>query len=240
MIRNSKQYGRGVIAAFALVLGLTLLPTKPLAKSEGNPGVIPPNGKAYGSTYGGWGAKWWQWVFSIPAPVNPNLDPTGANCGQGQSGPVWFLAGTFGDSPTRTCAVPTGKALFFPVLNIAFGAGVFDCEPTVPGVPCNVDTLRAAAAAAMDNPLLLEVSIDGAPLQNLSAYRAQSPVFSLTFPDDAVFGLPTGTFTPQVADGYWVLLAPLSKGAHIIHSKGIANNGFVAEVTTNLIIGHQE
>ena len=36
----------------------------------------------------------------------------------GQSGSVWFLAGIFGGgSATRTCAVPAGKALYFPVLN---------------------------------------------------------------------------------------------------------------------------
>ena len=85
--------------------------------------------------------------------------------------------------------------MFFPILNTAFGAAVFDCDPTNPGVVCDVNTLRAAAAATQDNPILLEVSIDGVPLQNLSAYRAQSPVFSITFPVDAVFGLPVGTFT---------------------------------------------
>ncbi len=240
MNRSRKNHGRGLIAVLALVIGLLLPTTPPPAQAQGNlnPGVLPPNSRAFGKTYGEWGAKWWQWVFSVPAPINPNLDPTGENCGQGQAGPVWFIAGNFGGAFTRTCKVPPGKALFFPILNTAFGAGVFDCEPTNPDVVCDVNTLLAAAAATQDNPILLEVSVDGVPLQNLTAYRAHSSAFSITFPEDAVFGLPVGTFTPNVADGYWLLLAPLPVGTHTIHSIGIANNGFVAEATTNLIIGH--
>src|SRR4029077_20020533 len=58
-------------------------------------GVYPPGSNPLGVTYGEWTARWWQWLLSIPGPVNTNLDTTGANCAQGQSGPVWFLAGRF-------------------------------------------------------------------------------------------------------------------------------------------------
>jgi hypothetical protein len=47
-----------------------------------------------------------------------------------------------------------------------------------------------------------------------------------------------GTFSPQVSDGYWIMLAPLSAGAHTIHFKGILNGGFESEVTYFLTIGH--
>ena len=33
---------------------------------------------------------------SIPVPENPAIDTTGEDCGVGQSGSVWFLAGTTG------------------------------------------------------------------------------------------------------------------------------------------------
>jgi hypothetical protein len=63
-------------------------------------------------------AEWWQWALSIPTKVNPLLDTNGGNCMIGQRGSMWFLAGTFGiDMVTRTCDVPEGKALFFPVIN---------------------------------------------------------------------------------------------------------------------------
>lgn len=112
-----------------------------------------------------------------------------------------------------------------------------DCDPSNPGVLCDVPALRASAAAAVDNPTTLEVSVDGVPLQDLSDYRVQSPVFSLTLPEDAVFGLPSGTSTPNLSDGYWLLLAPLSAGMHTISFKGVSNSGFTVEVTYNLTIG---
>jgi hypothetical protein len=63
-------------------------------------------------------AVWWQWALSIPTSVNPQLDTTGKDAVVGQRGSVWFLAGFFGGGPaTRTCSVPQGTALFFPVIN---------------------------------------------------------------------------------------------------------------------------
>src|SRR5215831_15880144 len=73
-------------------------------------------------------------------------------------GIVWFLAGPFVGAVTRTCTLPQGTALFFPIVNAAFGAAVGDCEPTAPGVPCIPSVLRAAAEVSMDS-VTLEASI---------------------------------------------------------------------------------
>jgi hypothetical protein len=63
-------------------------------------------------------AKWWQWALSIPVFENPLLDQTGEKCMVGQRGPVWFLVGNFGGGDTtRSCSIPEGKRLFFPVIN---------------------------------------------------------------------------------------------------------------------------
>ena len=117
---------------------------------------------------------------------------------------------------------------------------MFDCEPTNPGVPCDVTALRAAAAASMD-PVTLEASIDGVPLRNLSDYRVQSPVFSVNLPEGNVVGVPSGTYAPMVSDGYWLMLAPLSAGAHTVHFKnsitGGPFEGTETEVTYHLTIG---
>jgi hypothetical protein len=119
--------------------------------------------------------------------------------------------------------MPAGKALFMPVYNWIFGSGVFDCDPTVPGVPCNVDDLSALAAANTEVATVLEVTIDGVPVQNVRDYRASSPdPFSITYPENSVVGVPAGTYYPQVADGYWLMLAPLSKGKHTIEIHVVA------------------
>ena len=64
-------------------------------------GIIAIDSKQFDSTYSQWTSKWWQWAYSVPADVNPITDTTGKNCGQGQKGPVWFLAGTTGGTAER-------------------------------------------------------------------------------------------------------------------------------------------
>jgi hypothetical protein len=239
MIKSNKQHWRSFALVIVAILGLTASETMTLAQAQGNPnpGVLPINSHPFGHTYGEWSAKWWQWALSAHAATSPLLDTTGANCAEGQSGKVWYLAGTGGGAVTRNCTVPHGKAIFFPIVNVVAGSGVFDCEPTVPGVPCDLSALRAVAASIMDNPMLLQAELDGRPLRNLSGYRVQSPVFSLTYPPDSIFGFG-GTFTPQVADGYWIMLAPLSSGTHTLHFRGILNGGFDSDATYFLTIGH--
>jgi hypothetical protein len=71
----------------------------------------------------------------------------------------------------------------------------------------------------------------------------QSPVFSVTLPEGNVVGtdVPSGTYAPMVADGYWLMLVPLSAGAHTIHFKGSITGGpfagTVIEVTYDLTVG---
>jgi hypothetical protein len=157
--------------------------------------------------------------MSIPEATNPNLDTPGAHCAIGQAGPVWFLAGSFGASFARACMIPGGKTLLLPLPNALAGAGAFACEPTGPG-PCNINALRAVAAGLVGSVMALEATVDGHSMKNLGVYRVQSPVFTLTYPQGAVFGLPSGTFTPNLSDGYWLLLAPLSTGSHTISVGG--------------------
>ena len=243
-MQKYQRFWRSLVAVMVVVVGLMVAAMIPVAQADSrnpNPQVLPLDSSPYGNTYGEWSARWWQWALSIPAVTNPVLDETGANCAEGQSGPVWFLAGAFfGGTFERACTVSPDKALFFPIVNAAFGAAVFDCEPTTSGVPCNITVLRAAAAASMD-PVTIEASIDGVPVRNLRDYRVQSPVFSVTLPEGNVVDVPSGTYAPMVADGYWLMLAPLSAGAHTIHFKnkitGGPFEGTETEVTYHLTMG---
>ena len=128
-----------------------------------------------------------------------------------------------------------GKALFFPILNSLWGAAVGDCVPTNPGVPvpCNIAILRKSAADSMDS-VTLKAAIDGEPVEDLRQQRVQSPVLTITFPNDKVL------YTPNVSDGYWLLLSPLSAGKHTIYFKGEFTDGIFkgikVEVTYNLTV----
>jgi hypothetical protein len=242
-MQTYQRLWRSVVAVMVVVVGLMVAAMIPVAQADSsnpNSQVLPIDSSPYGNTYGEWSARWWQWALSIPAATNPVLDETGANCAEGQSGPVWFLAGSFFSATfERACTVPPDKAPFFPIVNAAFGAAVFDCEPTQPGVPCNITVLRAAAAASMD-PVTIEASIDGVPVRHLRDFRVQSPVFSVTLPEGNVVEVPSGTYAPMVSDGYWLMLAPLSAGAHTIHFKNKITGGPFAgnatEVTYHLTI----
>src|SRR5436309_708111 len=97
-------------------LGIVLTPLYVRGDSI-NHGVFAIDSKPYGTPYTEWAGKWHQWLISVPQPLNPATDPTGSNCGQNQTGPVWFLAGTTGGSAERTCTIPSGKAILFPVIS---------------------------------------------------------------------------------------------------------------------------
>jgi hypothetical protein len=199
------------LSVAAVILGLMVLAPMVMAAANQNPGVLPINSKPYGLSYGEWSIKWWQWAVSIPAATNPLIDTTGEFCGEGQSGNVWFLAGTTGGSATRTCTIPAGKAIFLPIVN------QFDC--------CEegqtVDDMRKNVTYQIDNVTSMDFKLDGVPLQNLFSYRAPSPgTFELTLPDNNIFGVPAGVYGPTVSDGYYLMLAPLSRGQHTIDFAG--------------------
>jgi hypothetical protein len=187
-------------------------------------------------------AEWQQWALSIPPSINPQLDTTGENCMVGQRGSVWFLAGTFGGgSAIRTCAVPEGKVLFFPVINMVNIDAPNVCGQGPDSVP--VEDLRAANAAFIDGATNLSVEVDGEPIGNL--HRVQSKVFEVALPEDNIFdapcaslgGVPAGIYSPAVDDGFYVQLEPLEVGNHTLHIQ--AENpsaGFTLDVTYNLTV----
>src|SRR5437016_5139326 len=109
MKRKINNTAMGLLAAFSL-----LSFASPILAA--NSGVLPVSSKPYGKTYGEWVVSYWQWAMSIPIASNPwTSDPTGAFAANGQSGPVWFLGGTLGDSVTRYLTIPASKAVFLPV-----------------------------------------------------------------------------------------------------------------------------
>jgi hypothetical protein len=209
--------------------------TNASAESTSTSSVYPPDSTPYNLTYGEWSARWWQWVISLPEAINPLTDNTGEDCAQGQNqtGPVWFLTGTFGGSVERTCTIPEGKAILFPILNFV----------NVRSAPTETEEdLRMTNKVQADNAALLEASVDRVPLQDLQNYRAESPsLFNITFPEGNILGIPGGS-SEAVADGYWVMLQPLPVGEHTIHFRGAyvdvtaPGGNIVTETTYHLTI----
>ena len=185
-------------------------------------------------------AEWGQWAFSIPAPANPVLDTTGEQCMVGQRGPIWFLAGAFlGGSATRSCSVPAGEALFFPIINAP--------NISIPKDVCGstgIETakeLRADIKPFIDAAQNIEVTVDGRPIKKAMLRRVQSEVFYITLPADNVFlslgftPCPAAVYSPAVDDGYYASVGPLSLGPHTIHFQA-QSGGFIEDVTYNLTV----
>jgi hypothetical protein len=207
--------------------------------------VIMPISRVFAQSFEQLSAEWWQWALSIPTSVNPQTDPTGKNAVVGQRGSIWFLAGVFGGGPaTRTCSVPQGTALFFPVIN---GIGIN--TPNVCGqneTPLTVSEVRAMAADQIAGATNLSVTLDGKPIKNLQP-PVQSTVFAVALPEDNVFdkpcedgglgNVPAGIYSPAAGDGFYVLLDPLPVGPHALHfhAKGPHQKSAV-DVTYNITV----
>ena len=213
-------------------------------KQHHNPRVIPPQAKAYGKSYGEWGAAWWEWAVSIPYATNPIFDPTGADGSQGQNQIPWFLAGTAGGAVDRTITIPCGRPVFFPL--VAF-ANDYPCpDPTFQPAPGQSlqDFLTQGADAIVSQIDVLTAEVDGVTINSLTAYRGTSgldyftgdPSLTATF-DPCL----TGSSQAFVSDGYWLMLAPFPPGHHTIHfTGGISAWGFLVDVTYHITVpaGH--
>ena len=165
--------------------------------------------------------SWWQWVFETPASENPLTDTTGQFAAVNQSGRVWFLAGNVGGTTVRTITVPSGKALFFPIVN------VFDVEDAIIAggvklflVPQPVQVAQTFVSNVIATATGLSCEVDGSPVPITAANLERSTPFSVRLPDDNILGAPAGVYYPAVDSGYYVLLPPLSAGQHTIHWAG--------------------
>jgi len=221
------------IGALALGLGLSI---SLVHAGNPNPGILPPHARAHGKTYGEWAAAWWQWALGTPIDQSPLLDDTGEFGHVGQSGSVWFLAGTFSGATERTLAVPSGKALFFPILNNAWFQFCTDPPLDADCIQDNYECLRELIR--LPDGVEVSCEIDGQSVVNLSAFHTESPAFGLNTTEDSVaaaFGFPVCLNAPAVDDGYYLMLAPLPPGAHTIHFRG-RNGDFVSDVTYHLTV----
>ena len=205
-------------------------------KVNSDSGVLPPDSNPHGMSYGDWSMLAWQWLAAAPLDHNPGLDETGEDMDYGQSGHVWYMVSNFtGGTTTRTGVVPAGRRLFISL--IGFEAS------TREGHGETEEELRGTAAYVMDLVTDLSCEIDGVPVQDPELYRFQSTeMFSLTVPEDNVFDLwgietPAGTYYPSVADGYYLMLAPLSAGEHTIHwSAAIPEFEYYPDITYNITV----
>jgi hypothetical protein len=218
-------------------LGTLLLGIVAVAAQAAGP--LPPHVNAYGTSYAELGAAWLEWALAAPVATNPILDPDGSYAAMGQSGKVWFLAGTSGGPATRSVTIPTGTALFFPIVN-SFWVNTPELGDP-PWSPEQEAFARSIIAADVDTAQNLVLEVDGKSYAVTPEYRVPTTVGVCVLPADNLFvyfGFPVLPGPHEcVADGYWALLPPLSAGEHTIRfAGGFASSGFALDVTYNVTV----
>ena len=217
--------------------------------------VAPINSSPYGKSYSEWATEWWQWAYSIPSDPankgapNPLFDTTGANCNESQSGRVFFLAGRYTLSGStdplnaeRTCEVPSGKAIFFPIVNSE--SDNLNAEDGSFGTKSKA-TLKAEVKAQVDSVDDLSVIVDGVSLRDPFGFRVKQKTFSYSLPSPNVvnalgYEAVGATDVPlAVSDGYYLMLYPLSPGDHTVRFSGGISGVFHLDIIYHLTVGCQ-
>ena len=69
---------------------------------------------------------------------------------------------------------------------------------------------------------ILSASVDGVNIPDIEKYRVQSPSINVVYPpaSQSIFPIAEGGPAVSAADGWYVMLKPLSKGNHTLHFKG--------------------
>lgn len=207
--RNSAQSNSRAIQVACVLAAFFLSPA--VAQTDI---VVPPQELVAHTSQAEWSRAWWEWAGSFDGADSPVADRTGTKCGLKQHGPVWFLAGTYGTQRAiRTCKVPHGKYLFFPLIN-------YVVMPTTQTASCGAECcpfFAQTAKSITDRPSNLVLELDGRRIHDLAQYReATAECF-----DMGALAEPKYRVFPSAANGYYVMLHPLSPGKHVLNFGGM-------------------
>ena len=199
--------------------------------------VYAPHAIVEGAPLQQWATRWWQKVFSIPVTtsdgkttINPQLvDGKDAKALPSNGGHVVYLFGSFlPGAHDRTATVPVDTPIFIPVLDDEWSNPDTADPPDFTKLPGHYTAKQLSGFATVQTNTVnaLHASLDGKAITNLFDHREASEIFSYTLPaknniDQVFFGETIkGTVHPVAADGYYLMLKPLSAGKHTLNVGG--------------------
>jgi hypothetical protein len=171
-------------------------------------------------------AGWVQWSGELPYYAGPIFDETGAQCGENQDGPIWYLPGTAGGPVSRICTIPVGKQIVFPMLNY-YGAIPDAFYPTPEDKQGQIDGFTNTAEwIYADLTCSLTAKLDGQDLYAdlTDTWQLVADPFEVELPDDPDnfadwYGIQ-GVTTDAVGAGYYARLPALPPGEHTLEFGG--------------------
>jgi hypothetical protein len=226
---TKKMFRPGLKLALGGLMVLGIAVSSPAAE------VLPPSSLPYGYSYEEWSAKFWQWTLGQSTNDLESLGDPGV-C-RGPASRVRFLGPSIigGEAihiETNHITIPAGTPLFFPIFALWQDNG--NCPLSA------FTTFTAPQLAAFDQEswsatTKTTCTIDGIAVEGMqdptnSVYNVVSTPFSYTTAgkDNILAGelgatCVPGDFTiyPAVADGLYLMLAPLSPGKHTIHTVAV-------------------
>ena len=209
-----------VVAAALAAMLMLVLASAALAERPAHSRIYPKGAHPFGKSYPAWTAAWWQWGLALPVEGHPFLNDGFFDCNSannGQSGRVWFLALSPSEVPLveRSCTIPAHTALLLALT-------VAECSD-LEGSPTARDQ-RACANFFADHVVesSLFCTIDGEEVKNehLISFRFESRQFAFTAPEPWIFSPAPGGSGTAVSDGYFLMIKPLSRGAHTLRCGG--------------------
>jgi hypothetical protein len=194
--------------------------------------------------------EWWQWAISIPLGPNPLTDDSGRDCGVGQRGEYWFVAGNAGGRSTRSCTVPRGVKLVVPVVtSFCYPEEGFDDDASCIAYIVNAmagygpaDLLLKLDGKDQEIRQVCEVTV--APGDDISGVpgfcrihrRANRNLFTFRIAQNSILPSTPGLWRANGANGFWGVIDTrnLAPGKHVLKLK--ATGDFSTTVTYNLTI----
>jgi hypothetical protein len=171
--------------------------------------TVEPHALVEKKSPGEWSVLWWQWATRMNDNGQDAIsDTNGAYAASFQSGPVWFLAGSYYSAKVqRVCKVPQGKYIFFPLTCHV------DCEGY------DNDSMVDAACLTAEQDVVgrlngasgLFCSVNDIPVPDLSNHREASP---------SCFWINELDARRCSSDGYWIMFEPPKPGDYKIHFGG--------------------
>ena len=241
----------GILAAgmcTVLLLSVLSITFVTIAKAEETDLMFPVNSSPYGISFQEWTQKWWQWYVKIPKLNNHNFENTpgynAVDCSYKQediNSPVFFVPYVLKEkgqpSAEATCNIPRNKAVMVGIDN-----GLMDyADPTVQ--PKTPEKATELVKKSNEHPNKFDIALDGKPipLTNEQKDRVLSKLFTIDLPPNNIWYKEEKHADPSVADGWYLMLKPLSPGTHILHyttGYGVANEkgGYIQEVTYKLVV----